>query len=183
MADNAIKRTFQNPKTGDTLRFVSTAEETQGELLEVEVRYTPAHNRPVAHYHPFQHEHFEILQGAITVILDGEERAYSAGESLDVPPGTAHTMWNAGDAATVMRWQIRPAMKTQQLFETIWSLSEDGKLGANDTPNLLQAAVLMQAYADEFRLASPPRFVQVPLFGVLGPIGRLLGYRAHYVSR
>ncbi|MBZ0300145.1 MAG: cupin domain-containing protein [Anaerolineae bacterium] len=176
MADHV----FKNPSTGDTLRFLKTGADTGGELLEVEVIYTPAHQRPPAHYHPHQEERFEILSGAMTVEMSGTVHIYEAGESFQVPPGTRHAMWNAGETVTRMNWQTRPAMKTPQFFETLWGLAEAGKTGASGSPNLLQAAVLMRAYADEFRLVSPPPLIQSVLFGLLAPIGRLLGYKAHY---
>lgn len=182
MTDHEVKRVYRDLKTGDSLRFIKTDEETQGKLLEVEICYTARHRRPAPHYHPYQHEYFHVRTGAIAVDMNGTTQTYTEGESFDVPAGVVHTMWNAGSTDVVMRWQISPAMKTQQLFETIWSLGEDEKLGENMTPNLLQAAVLMQTYKDEFRLANPPRIVQVILFGILGPIGRLLRYPSYYIS-
>jgi hypothetical protein len=41
-------------------------------------------------------------------------------------------------------------------------------------------AVIAQEYEEEFRLAKPPWLIQKVLFGVLGPLARLLGYRAAY---
>jgi len=59
-------------------------------------------------------------------------------------------------------------------------LARDGKVNQNGRPNLLQSAVLACVYRQEWRLARPPYGIQVVLFGVLAPIGRLLGYRASY---
>jgi len=59
------------------------------------------------------------------------------------------------------------------MFEKIWRDAAAGRGG-----DLLSSAVLMQAYGAEFRLMRPPRWVQLPLFAVLGTIGRLLGRRA-----
>ena len=88
-------------------------------------------------------------------------------------------MWAEADGVRV-NWQTRPALKTETFFETISGLSREGKAGGKGTPNLLQAAVIAQAYAEEFRLARPPWPVQRVLFAVLAPLGRLLGYRASY---
>lgn len=175
-------RTFEDPATGDTLRFVKTSAETDGELLEVEVSYTPVHGKPPAHYHPHQHEHFEVLAGSITVQIGDEQREYQAGESFDVPPGAVHAMWNDRETTTQMNWQIRPALKSQQFFETMWGMTQDGKFGARGGPNLLLGAVLMDYYTEEFRLASPPQPIQKLLFGILAPIGRVLGHKPYYSS-
>ncbi len=79
-----------------------------------------------------------------------------------------------------MNWQIRPALDSEYLFETATGLANAGKTGANGTPNLLQSALLMNRYAREFRLVKPPYPVQRVLFGVLAPLGRLLGMRGWY---
>ena len=177
-----MDKTYTNPISGDTLRFVQTGDETGGEVLEVEVTYLPAHARPVAHFHPRQAEHFDVLTGSIMVSLDGQVREVPAGETIDVPAGIVHSMWNAGSGPVKMRWETRPALQTQQFFETIWGLGQDGKLGPKGSPNLLQAAVLMRTYADVFRPASPPPAIQGVLFGVLAPVGRWLGYPAYYLA-
>jgi hypothetical protein len=39
---------------------------------------------------------------------------------------------------------------------------------------------MMRAFRNELILARPPRLVQTLLFGILAPIGRLLGYKAEY---
>ena len=90
-------------------------------------------------------------------------------------------MW-AEKAGTRVNWQTRPAMKTEEFFESIWGLARDGKTNEKGVPNLLQVAVIASEYADEIRLASPPWPVQRVLFAALAPVGRLLGYRARHPS-
>jgi uncharacterized protein YbjT (DUF2867 family) len=97
------------------------------------------------------------------------ELLLGAGRFLDRLPG-----------GTRVNWRTRPAMKTEEFFETIWSLARDGKTNEMGVPNLLQVAVIAREYAGEVRLASPPLLVQRALFAVLAPVGRLLGYRARY---
>jgi quercetin dioxygenase-like cupin family protein len=175
----AEAKVFRDVSSGETMRFTKTSAETGGELLEMRTDYSPNSPKPPAHFHPKQREHFDIVAGSMTVQMNGEERVYRAGESFDVPEGAVHAMWNAGGVLTQVIWQVRPALKTQAFFETIWGLREEGK-AKNGTPDLLQTAVLMRAYQDEFRLVSPPRAVQTILFTVLAFIGRLLGRDARY---
>ena len=79
-----------------------------------------------------------------------------------------------------MLWQVRPAMKTQAFLETMWGLGTDEETNTNGLPNILQLAVILREYSDEFRASSPPYPIQRILFAILAPIGRLLGYRARY---
>ena len=171
---------LDNPVSGQRIIFRKTAEDTGGELLEVESVYTKASpSRPPAHYHPHQEERFEVLSGRLHVLITDKERTLEEGEILTIPPGTPHEMW-AEDAGSRANWQTRPALKTEEFFETVWGLARAGKTNEKGVPNLLQVAVLFQEYADEFRLTSPPWPVQRALFAVLAPGGRLLGYRTRY---
>lgn len=171
---------LDNPVTGQRIIFRRTSEETDGALLEVESVYTkPTPSKPPVHYHPSQEERFEVLSGEVHVQVGGEPRTLREGEVLLIPPGTQHEMWAEAEGVRV-NWQTRPALKTESFFETVWGLSRDGKTGSRGTPTLLQAVVIAQAYADEFRLARPPWPVQQVLFAVLAPLGRLFGYRASY---
>jgi quercetin dioxygenase-like cupin family protein len=157
-----------------------TAKETDGALLEMEAYYKPGGHYPPEHYHPLQDEHFEVTKGQLHVRLNGVQVTYVAGQSFDIARGTPHTFRNAGEEEAGVIWQVRPALKTQQFYETLWGLAADGKTNNNGIPSLLQMAVMLQDYADEFVLSSPPRFVQRAAFAVLAQIGRLRGYRGRY---
>jgi quercetin dioxygenase-like cupin family protein len=171
---------MENPVSGQRLIFRKTTQDTGGELLEVESVYTkPTSSRPPVHYHPLQKERFEALSGRLNVLVDGQERTLKEGEVLIVPPGVPHEMW-AAQAGARVNWQTRPALKTEAFFETVWGLAKDGKVNDMGVPNLLRVALIAREYEDEFRLASPPWALQRALFGLLAPVGRLLGYRARY---
>ncbi len=169
-----------NPVTGQRLVLVKTAAETGGELLEMESAFKPGGWPPGAHYHPVQEERFEVLEGTVRVMLDDKQRDLQVGEVLVVAPKQRHEMWNAGDSWARVNWQVRPALKTQQFFETVFGLASDGKVNGNGVPNLLQIAVMLREYDAVYRLPSPPRVVQRIIFGLLAPLARLLGYRARY---
>jgi mannose-6-phosphate isomerase len=47
--------------------------------------------------HARRSEHWFIVHGAAVVTLDGERREVSAGESVDIPVGTAHRIENTSD--------------------------------------------------------------------------------------
>jgi len=165
---------------GERLIFRKAAHETNGDLLEMEVVYSPKSSKPPAHYHPYQEEHFEVLNGTIRAEIRGQTRSYEAGDSFNVPIGTHHWMHNTSSEPGKVLWQVRPAMKTETLFETLWGLAIDGKTNNNGVPNLLQIAVLFREYDREFRLSKPPYPFQKILFSILAPLGRLSGYRAKY---
>ena len=166
-----------NPVAGLTLRFLKTAADTNGELLEMEATYEPSSIEPVEHFHPRQDEHFEILEGTLEAEIGGERRQLRAGESLDVPAGTPHSMWNAGDQRARTRWETRPALRTEDFFESLARLAREGKIDRKGMPNPLQLGVLANAYRAEFRTTKPPPALQAVLLPALSLVGRLLGYR------
>ena len=44
-------------------------------------------------------------------------------------------------------------------------------------PGLLQLALIGREFQDVMRFTKPPRAVQTVMFGLLGPVGRISGYR------
>ncbi len=155
---------------------------TPDQPLVMEATYQPGGVYPPAHIHPSQDEHFELLQGAMSVRMAGREQVYTAGQCFDVPRGTPHTMRNSGDEDAVMIWEVRPALKTRTFYETLAALEADGKTRANGQPYLLQLAVLLREYRGEFVpvVAAPLRWLVV---NVLAPIGRWRGYTGRYEPR
>lgn len=155
---------------GHRMRFVTTAADSAGARLEMEVTYAGRTTFPPVHLHPAQEETFRVRSGRLRTVIDGRERVYEADEAFTIPAGVPHTMRADAEGPTTFAWSVRPALRTEVLFEKIWRDAAAERGG-----DLLSSAVLMQTYGAEFRLVRPPRWVQVPLFAVLGTIGRLLG--------
>jgi quercetin dioxygenase-like cupin family protein len=164
--------TISSPASGFSLRFLKTAADTGGELLEMEATYEPSSAKPVEHFHPRQGERFEILEGTMHARVGGEQRVLVAGDTLEIEAGVPHAMWNEGPQRARTLWQTRPALRTENFFEAIVRLGSAGRQGP------LQTAVLASEYRDEFRPTSPPPAIQAVVIAVLAPIGRLLGRRA-----
>jgi quercetin dioxygenase-like cupin family protein len=117
---------------GFRLKLVRITEE----LLEMEGSYSGEGGLPPEHYHPHQDEHFEVLEGAVRAVVDGEERRYVAGDAFDVAACTPHQM--AGDGPARVHWEVRPALRTAEFFERAYS----------DNPG----ADFLETFANEFRL-------------------------------
>ncbi|GGB67070.1 cupin [Knoellia flava TL1] len=115
------------------------------DALELECVWQPG-TPPPTHWHPTQHEHFDVLEGELTVVLDGDQRVLAAGDALDIPPRTAHRMWNAGSDPCRASWTVRPAERTEELFRTM----------ARRPGPLAKLGVLWR-FRNELRLGSPRR--------------------------
>jgi quercetin dioxygenase-like cupin family protein len=158
----------------EILTLVSSAPDA----LVVEASFGPGHGAPPAHLHPAQDEHFEVLEGELRASVDGEERTLAAGDTLEVPRGSVHRMWNPTDSPTRARWETRPAGRTEEWFRAMDRLQREGHVRPDGTPSPLAFAVLASEYRDTFRLAVGPDWLTAPAIGVLGRLGRLRGYRA-----
>jgi quercetin dioxygenase-like cupin family protein len=171
---------LESPINGQRAVFQQTAEETGGELLRLDFFVAPGGFLGNEHLHPGQEERIEVLSGTLRCRIGGRERNVGAGEVIAVPPGTPHTLWNESQEEAHALVEYRPALRMETLFETLFGLGRDGKTDEEGSPRLLQGAVILEEYEDEYRLVRPPRPVQKALLAVLAPIGRLLGYRGHY---
>jgi mannose-6-phosphate isomerase-like protein (cupin superfamily) len=147
------------------------------EALEVEATYAPHGSAPPKHLHPAQAEHFEVVSGSLITRVGDEQRRLEAGETLDIPAGIAHQMWNPGDEPARVRWQTLPPGRTLEWYRALDALQREGRVGRNGMPGPLAFAVLLTEYRDVFRLDGPDPLLR-GAFALLAPIGRLRGYRA-----
>lgn len=174
-------KTIQNPMTGQEIRFIQTSKDSNGQLLEMEATYKAMSSEPAPHYHPCQDELFTVVSGEMTVRLNGEEmHNLRAGDMLQIPRNQIHTMWNAAGRKAVVNWQVRPALHTEELLETIMGLAADGKCNKKGMPGLLQIALTSGKYDKELRLMRPSFFMQMIVFSVLRPFALMAGYKAVY---
>ena len=169
---------LHNPVTGELIRFVKTAADTNGQYVVVDVIVEPNGCVAAAHCHPYQTETFEILEGEITFKVDGTKVVAKAGERLRVDPGAAHKFWNSGTTDARFRCEVRPALQFEQLIETMFSLAQEGMTNKKGMPNPFRLAVIANAHFDDVRLPFPPQWLQRLGLAMGAPLGRLLGYGA-----
>jgi len=173
---------LQNPATGELMRFVKAAADTNGDYVVVEVVVEPNGAVAAAHLHPYQTETFEVIEGEITFKVGGDRIVAKAGETLVVEPGTAHKFWNSGTTDARFRCEVRPALQFEQLIETMFSLAKDGKTNKKGMPNPFRLAVIANAHFNDVRLPLVPQRLQKLSLAMGAPLGRALGYAATYSS-
>jgi quercetin dioxygenase-like cupin family protein len=152
-----------------------TVRDATAEVLEVEAHYGPCGEPPPRHLHPAQAEHFEVLEGSLTTRVGGAERVLGAGDTLDIPAGAVHQMWNPGSAPARVLWRTSPAGRTLEWFQELDALQREGNVLKNGMPSPLAMSVLLTEYRDVFRLGGPDPVLRAA-FAMLAQIGRLRGY-------
>jgi quercetin dioxygenase-like cupin family protein len=129
-----------------TLRVLSPGPEA----LVVEATYERG-DPPPPHFHPAQEERFEVLEGAMRVVIDGEERELPAGEELRIPRETVHQMWNPEDAIARVRWETSPPGRTEEFFRGMDEvMPEDDSM-----PDIEALLAHVARFGDTMRLALP----------------------------
>jgi mannose-6-phosphate isomerase-like protein (cupin superfamily) len=132
-----------NLSAAQTLRVMARTPET----LELESTWATGGSPPRIHWHPRQHEHFEVLEGELTVEVGGEPpQVLRPRDRLEVPPRTAHRMWNAGTERVRVTWRISPALRTEEMFRYI-----------DRGMSPLRSVRMLWTYRREFRLGNPPQ--------------------------
>ena len=66
--------TFENPRNGDKVRFLITSQESDGEVLKVQIWNRPGVSMPPEHFHPLQIETMEVIEGELGVKLNAGEQ-------------------------------------------------------------------------------------------------------------
>ncbi|WP_028061370.1 cupin domain-containing protein [Candidatus Solirubrobacter pratensis] len=167
-----IGQTLDNPVSGETITFVSTAAETDGELLAFDLELTPDGKVPGLHVHPEQTECFRVVEGTMTFKLGRKTIVAQAGDIVTVPPGAAHKFANGGETVARARVEVRPALQMAELLETAVRLAEEGRTLPSGMPRPLALAQFTRRFRREVRGAFPPAWVQQATMAPLALIAR-----------
>ncbi len=150
---------------GDTLHLTVSEwlviKTSTADLLAMEAHYGPGAKPPPAHHHPAQEERFSGINGTVRARIDGVERTIGPGETVTIPPGANHSFWNPGGEEAVLTWEVRPSLRTEQMFEDL------AKAGST-----LKQGLVLTGYKAEFRLASAPQRL---LLDAIGSVASLIG--------
>ena len=76
----------------------ATAEDTGGQIYVAETTVEAGFPGPPPHTHQRMTDMFYVLEGTLTIHVDGEEREAGPGTFACFPPGVVHTFANRSDA-------------------------------------------------------------------------------------
>lgn len=165
-----------NPLSGEKALLVESAEESNGSRIVVDFVVEAGGFVPGGeHVHDHCTEHFEVQEGSIAFLLDGEERALTAGDEATVAPGTWHRWWNPGEEEVRTRVRVEPAMRFQEAIAMAWGLCADGRANAEGRPSPLFGALMASRYRAELRYRQPPDAIQRLMIPPLAAIARRRG--------
>jgi quercetin dioxygenase-like cupin family protein len=138
------RNTLQNSE----VVFLRTSAETGGEYTLLHTRAEPG-SGITRHYHQTYSERFDVLEGVLSVEIDGRTQVLAAGDSCDVPRKAVHRWVN--QSTSPVRFLIEAAPASEGLekgTQILYGLASDGLTLSNGLPrNPMQAAWLME-YSD-----------------------------------
>jgi quercetin dioxygenase-like cupin family protein len=170
---------FQNVKTKELVQLLVSPEETDGTRIEAEMWLQPGGAVAAPHVHDALHERFTVLEGELSVVLDGARSVAGPGAVVDVPPGRAHDWSNAGTTVARVRVEVEGpapmATRFAEMIEVVFGLANTGHTDEHGKPTPLWLAALATEYRDVIRLTSPPAVVQRIVLTPLAAIARRTG--------
>jgi mannose-6-phosphate isomerase-like protein (cupin superfamily) len=175
-------RWLHNPATGEIAHVLAV--DGGGRRIEVDLWLQPGAAVAGAHIHDHFVERFQVRDGEVGFQVASDERVARASDgTLEVPAGTVHDWWNAGDGVAHVRVEVeaapaapgQPAARFASMIETLWTLGALGRVNAKGLPDPLWLAAIAREYSDAIRFVKPPAAVQTILFGPLAAIARRTG--------
>ena len=161
-----------NMPDGSVYILRRAAAETDGAAVEMEFVLPAGCVPPPPHVHRHQVEAYEVLEGHLDVMVEGEWCTLAPGESASVPVGALHTFRNrSGGVVRVRNWH-RPAMQFEDFIErTCRVLHAAGVTRRRDPRVPLYLSMVMLEYDETL---APGRMRERLPIRALARIARLL---------
>src|SRR6185436_4160225 len=129
-----MERKIHNPIQKDTVIFLKTAAETNGEYTLVEVELADGGGVGL-HYHKTYAEAFECVEGEVQVKLDKKIHNLTKDQSATAHPNINHFFRNRSGKPCRFKVELRPASRGfEQSLQIGYGLAKDGLCKPNGFP-------------------------------------------------
>lgn len=165
----------------DPIHRTSYTFRREGESLWVETWFQDGANLP-EHFHPTLDEHWEMIQGAMRLKLDGRWRELTPEHGpVRVAPNVRHELRNTSGSEAHARTEVIPAGSLEEFLTESSRAAREGVFNSRGMPTSVHAAVWVAAFAQRFRdetvVTSPPPALQRIVLPVLARFARQSGSR------
>ena len=107
------------------------AEDTGGQCSVVDFTLPPDGHGPELHVHETFDEIYHVLDGTITVVVDGDRHIAPAGTSAFIPRGVSHTIENHGSGPARFLFIMLPGGFERAFDDLAAAMAEHGELSPN----------------------------------------------------
>ncbi len=148
--------------------------------LHTRLEVMPNAAGPPEHAHLHFTENFTVKTGKLSILINGEKRVLSEGETISIPPMTMHKPFNETGETVIIESDDAKTLP----IEFGYHLSQ--MYGFMDThpngPSMPQMLMQLSVYGDDFDsvIAGPPVGIQRAMRTIIAPTARLFGYSNYY---
>jgi mannose-6-phosphate isomerase-like protein (cupin superfamily) len=165
-----------SPTVHDPIHRVAHAFERDGENLWVYCWFEADAHLP-EHLHPTLEEHWEVLEGAIQLRVDGRWQWLTPQDApVRVAPGVRHELRNPPGRNSRARAKVLPAGHLEEFLTDAARAARAGMFTARGLPTSLRNAVWLAAFAQRHRqetvMTSPPPALQRLALPILARFAR-----------
>jgi mannose-6-phosphate isomerase-like protein (cupin superfamily) len=165
---------FEMPD-GSVYEVTAATADSDGEFVGMNFTLPPGSVAPPAHVHPTTAESFEIVAGALDLMVDGKWTTLNVGESATVPANTPHTFKNRCGEVVEVRNVHSPAVRFEDYIEHIYELMRARGIRSVKNPRVpLYLSMVMLEYPETI---APGRARERIGVGALAGLGRLFRLR------
>lgn len=163
----------------DPIHRVSYAFRRDGENLWVSTWLEDGGHLP-EHFHPTLDEHWEVLEGTVSLKLDGRWRELTPQDGrIRVAPRVRHELRNTSGRQASLRTEVIPAGGLEEFLTESARAAREGLYNRRNLPTSFRGAVWLAEMAHRFRdetvMASPPPPVQRVFIAVVRGLARRRG--------
>jgi mannose-6-phosphate isomerase-like protein (cupin superfamily) len=164
-------RVLHNRHTGEVLELRRVMRDGQP-CLELEGTLPPHRQGPPLHVHFKEHEEGVVISGTLSAEVDGRQMQIGPGGVAQLPAGSAHRWWNAGDEPLTFRGTTAPLVDLDVYLEAAFDVLNSG---APERPPLFYMAHLAWRHRKTQAVLFAPRWLQAVLVPVVVFVGTILG--------
>jgi quercetin dioxygenase-like cupin family protein len=171
-ADHSLGwRTLINRHSGERLQLRRIVRD--GVMcLELKGTLPPRQVGPPLHVHFYEHEEGTVAAGTLSAEVDGRQLQVEAGDTVQLPMGSAHRWWNAGDDTLVLEGLARPVVDLDVYFAAAFEVLNSGPA---NRPPLFYIAHLAWRHRKTQAVLFAPRWVQAIVVPLIVFVGTILG--------
>ena len=140
---------------GFTLEVIATGETTGGSSFEFDAVGAGRGIVAQPHVHERQTEHFEVIEGALRLDLNGVAHHLGPGDTMTVPPGSKHRQRNDGPSRVRIRHE--PAGESEAFFIRLSELSQNGGYDRFGMPRPKAGARIIRDFPEQRSALLPVR--------------------------
>jgi quercetin dioxygenase-like cupin family protein len=138
-------REIVNNGSNERIVFRVLAEESGGEMLEMDDFWDDPDHEVGLHHHPSMEETWTVIAGSVEFTIGGEEILAGAGDVVVAPPGVPHCARNTGGPAHILV-QMRPALRWETFVVQYFEL--ENTPGENEA----EFAALLASFPEEIAI-------------------------------